>query len=132
MPLINWNDATVEDLHGFTTDFIRHELSRRNLETTGSKDEMIERLLHDIAQNRQPSVVSDVPRLITETVKAQGQALSARLDDLEDKSRRENLLFFGISDSPNETWAQSEGHVRDLLSRHLDMHISDSEASRAH
>ncbi|KAH8019606.1 hypothetical protein HPB51_020305 [Rhipicephalus microplus] len=78
------------------------------------------------------AVVSDVPRLIAETVKVQGQTLSARLDDLEDRSRRENVLFFGISDSPNETWAQSEGHVRDLLSRHLDMHISDSEVSRAH
>lgn len=59
MPLINWNEATVEDLHGFTTDFIRHELSRRNLETTGSKDEMIERLLADIAHNRQPSGIPD-------------------------------------------------------------------------
>ncbi|KAH7982476.1 hypothetical protein HPB52_005272 [Rhipicephalus sanguineus] len=51
MPLINWNEATVDDLHGFTTDFIRHELSRGNLETTGSNDEMIERLLADIAHN---------------------------------------------------------------------------------
>ncbi|KAH7947607.1 hypothetical protein HPB52_014310 [Rhipicephalus sanguineus] len=59
MPLINWNEATVEDLHGFTTDFIRHELSRPNLETTGSKDEMIERLLADIAHNRQPSGIPD-------------------------------------------------------------------------
>ncbi|KAH7955517.1 hypothetical protein HPB52_001191 [Rhipicephalus sanguineus] len=59
MPLINWNKATVDDLHGFTTDFIRHELSRRNLETTGSEDEMIERLLADIAHNHQLSGIPD-------------------------------------------------------------------------
>lgn len=45
----------MEDLHGFTADFIRHELLRRNLETTGSKEDMIERVLHDIARNCQPS-----------------------------------------------------------------------------
>ncbi|KAH8021427.1 hypothetical protein HPB51_015607 [Rhipicephalus microplus] len=54
MLLINWNEATVEDLHEITADIIRHELSGRNLETTGSKEDMIKRLLHDIAWNCQP------------------------------------------------------------------------------
>lgn len=52
MPLVNWSEATPEDLAGFTADFLREELVRRNLDATGPKEEVINRLLADIAQNR--------------------------------------------------------------------------------
>ncbi|KAH7944084.1 hypothetical protein HPB52_015335 [Rhipicephalus sanguineus] len=50
MPLVNWSEATPEDLAGFTADFLREELVRRNLDATGPKEEVINRLLADIAQ----------------------------------------------------------------------------------
>ncbi|KAH7950229.1 hypothetical protein HPB49_021322 [Dermacentor silvarum] len=52
MPLVNWSDATPADLAGFTVDYLREELARRNLDATGSKEEIISRLIADIAQNR--------------------------------------------------------------------------------
>ncbi|KAH6933842.1 hypothetical protein HPB50_018597 [Hyalomma asiaticum] len=52
MPLVNWSEATPEDLAGFTADFLREELARRDLDTAGSKEEVINRLFADIAQNR--------------------------------------------------------------------------------
>ncbi|KAH6921164.1 hypothetical protein HPB50_027848 [Hyalomma asiaticum] len=52
MPLVNWSEATPEDLAGFTADFLREELVRRDLDTAGSKEEVINRLFADIAQNR--------------------------------------------------------------------------------
>ncbi|KAH6922899.1 hypothetical protein HPB50_020097 [Hyalomma asiaticum] len=52
MPLVNWSEATPEDLAGFTADFLREELARRDLDTAGSKEEVINRLIADIAQNR--------------------------------------------------------------------------------
>lgn len=67
MRLINWNEATAEDLYGFTTDYIRYELLHRNLETAGSKDKMIERLLADITDNHLASstqVMSDLLQLL--------------------------------------------------------------------
>ncbi|KAH6939755.1 hypothetical protein HPB50_021559 [Hyalomma asiaticum] len=52
MPLVNWSEATPEDLAGFTADCLREELVRRDLDTAGSKEEVINRLIADIAQNR--------------------------------------------------------------------------------
>ncbi|KAH7977555.1 hypothetical protein HPB49_002342 [Dermacentor silvarum] len=52
MPLVNWSDATPADLAGFTMDYLREELARRNLDATGSKEEIISHLIADIAQNR--------------------------------------------------------------------------------
>ncbi|KAH7965269.1 hypothetical protein HPB49_005785 [Dermacentor silvarum] len=40
MPLVNWSDATPADLAGFTVDYLREELARRNLDATGSKEEI--------------------------------------------------------------------------------------------
>ncbi|KAH6921162.1 hypothetical protein HPB50_027846 [Hyalomma asiaticum] len=52
MPLVNWSEATPEDLAGFTADFLREELVRRDLDSAGSKEEVINSLFADIAQNR--------------------------------------------------------------------------------
>ncbi|XP_040073744.1 uncharacterized protein LOC120846133 [Ixodes scapularis] len=58
--------------------------------------------------------------------------LRARLDDLEDRFRRYNLIFHGIDDSPSETWAQSEQKVHSLLSNVPELSISDEGITRAH
>ncbi|KAG0417123.1 hypothetical protein HPB47_005868 [Ixodes persulcatus] len=55
MPPINWAEAAADDLAGFTVDFLRNELLRPNLEVTGTKEDIIHRLLADIAQNRPPT-----------------------------------------------------------------------------
>lgn len=42
-------------------------------------------------------------------------ALHSRLDEMEDQSRRNNLLFYGIPDSVSETWSQAEEKVKNAL-----------------
>lgn len=59
-------------------------------------------------------------------------ALSSRLDEFEDRSRRDNLIFYGLSDSASESWAESELKVRELVSASLKRELSDEAISRAH
>ncbi|XP_070384743.1 uncharacterized protein [Dermacentor albipictus] len=75
---------------------------------------------------------ADISSSVAQAVKSESIALASRLDDLEDRSRRHNLLFFGIPDSVSETWTQSEEHICELLSRHLNLRITDGMVERAH
>lgn len=76
-----------------------------------------------------------------ESLAPQVAELNRRLNEFEDRSRRENLIFHGVADSVAETWAQSEDFLGfkfsikpkpkcdDLISR---AHKRDGRISRAH
>ena len=51
-----------------------------------------------------------------------------KLDDLENRSRRNNLLFFGVDDKPGETWKESEQKVREGLKEKLTFTSEDVSA----
>ncbi|KAH7973625.1 hypothetical protein HPB49_003464 [Dermacentor silvarum] len=51
MSFINWRVATAEDLATLNAQLIKTELQRRNLSTTGNKEELIDRLLVDTEKN---------------------------------------------------------------------------------
>lgn len=55
-----------------------------------------------------------------------------KLDDLENQSRRNNLLFEGIEEEPNETWEVAERKVFDLLSSKLQIDTNNFTIERAH
>lgn len=56
-----------------------------------------------------------------------------RTDYLEGQSRRNNLIFEGLQESSNETWAESEDKVRKLLVGKLELGQQDAiEMERAH
>ncbi|KAH8031951.1 hypothetical protein HPB51_022271 [Rhipicephalus microplus] len=61
-------------------------------------------------------------------------SVNKRLDELEDRSRRENLIFYGIEDCDSETWAQSEEKICQILNETLKLNLgsSDDRISRAH
>ena len=52
-------------------------------------------------------------------LKVQIEELGNKLDYLENRSRRNNLCFEGIPDSPNETWQESESKIKHLISSHM-------------
>ena len=52
-------------------------------------------------------------------VKLQIEDLGNKLDDLKNRSRRNNLCFEGIPESPNETWQESESKIKHLISSHM-------------
>lgn len=56
--------------------------------------------------------------------------LTSRVDELEDRSRRNNLIFHGIADS-KETWDQTEARLTSFLSSVMDTFQSDA-IERAH
>ncbi|XP_072143579.1 uncharacterized protein [Dermacentor andersoni] len=60
------------------------------------------------------------------------KALAEKCDDAENRQRRSNLLFFGIPDANNESWAQSEMHVTSFLSEKLKISIAAADSERAH
>lgn len=61
--------------------------------------------------------------------------LSDKLDDLENRSRRNNLCFDGIpetAEKPYETWDQSEGKIKELITNKFHMKAEDVIIERAH
>ena len=59
------------------------------------------------------------------------QPINVRLDDLEDRSRRNNLRFEGISESYRENWEQTADHVGRLVREKLGVE-GDVAIQRAH
>lgn len=79
--------------------------------------------------------VSEKSRLdssVASAVRSENAALRSRLDDYEDRSRRDNLIFHGIADTAAETWSDTEEKVRAILSSSFQMQLSDDAISRAH
>lgn len=75
---------------------------------------------------------TEIQRTVSEAVNAQSAEFTSRLNELEDRSRRDNLIFYGIPDNSSETWAESEGHIRDICSRFLEFELPEGAISRAH
>ena len=65
-------------------------------------------------------------------VKVQIEDLGNKLDDLENRSRRNNLCFEGIHESSNETWQESESKIKHLISSHMPEVGTDFVIERAH
>lgn len=65
-------------------------------------------------------------------LKAENLELRARLDDIENQSRRNNLVFHGITDVSAETWAQSETKVTDLITDVLGLPVPAGAFERVH
>uniref|UniRef100_L7LUT5 Putative tick transposon n=1 Tax=Rhipicephalus pulchellus TaxID=72859 RepID=L7LUT5_RHIPC len=58
--------------------------------------------------------------------------LRSRLDDAEDRSRRNNLLFYGVTDIATESAVQSEQKIIDILNNTLTLSVPSDNISRAH
>lgn len=65
-------------------------------------------------------------------ISRQLKSIEMRCEDAENRLRRCNLLFFGISDDRNESWSSSESKVINLCSEHLGIAIEPTQIERAH
>lgn len=60
------------------------------------------------------------------------QTLHSRLNDAEDRARRDNLIFYGISESPQESFHDAEQKILALVSQSLGINLSTDSIVRAH
>lgn len=74
---------------------------------------------------------TEVHRVAANIVRSENAALQARLDDFEDRSRRENLIMYGLKDNFSESWAHTEEAVRAVLAHHLSLELPADAISRA-
>ncbi|KAH8036891.1 hypothetical protein HPB51_006330 [Rhipicephalus microplus] len=91
------------------------------LECLESKSEVIEQMSGDLA------AVSDA----AERLMSQQDVLQSRLDDLEDRSRRSNLLVHGIPNS-RESWQDTEEKTLAALSSATGKAITGNDVDRVH
>ncbi|XP_077560637.1 uncharacterized protein LOC144175438, partial [Haemaphysalis longicornis] len=73
-----------------------------------------------------------VHQVVTDTVRVETAEIRSRLDNFEDWSRKDNLIFYGLEDTAEESWAESEEKVRALISASLESVIPEDSISRAH
>ncbi|XP_077507280.1 uncharacterized protein LOC144116387 [Amblyomma americanum] len=103
-------DKTITDLSNRMTDLETHYQALLPLRND------IEKMQAD---------TSNVARII--------QELETRIEDAENRSRRNNLIFYGIPDTTDsETWAESEKLIIDVCRNNLQITVEPHEIERAH
>uniref|UniRef100_A0A147BQE9 Putative tick transposon n=1 Tax=Ixodes ricinus TaxID=34613 RepID=A0A147BQE9_IXORI len=60
------------------------------------------------------------------------EQIAIQQDNLENQSRRNNLLFYGFEDNQSETWAESEESVIALCRENLGCSLESADIERAH
>ncbi|XP_040067473.3 uncharacterized protein LOC120840813 [Ixodes scapularis] len=111
-------------------------LTQKNIESEKSASALEERVINlttelDLLKQKEIGNVTPTEPQLTTALNELSQ-LKTRCDDAEGRSRRNNLLFFGVTDTDRETWAQSEGLVTGLRSSNLGVNIESSKIERAH
>ncbi|XP_040075232.3 uncharacterized protein LOC120847503 [Ixodes scapularis] len=111
-------------------------LTQKNIESEKSASALEERVINlttelDLLKQKEIGNVTPTEPQLTTALNELSQ-LKTRCDDAEGRSRRNNLLFFDVTDTDRETWAQSEGLVTGLCSSNLGVNIESSKIERAH
>lgn len=111
------------------------ELKQHQLSLTKDISNILTRL--ETVEKR-TSIIDNIQRELTATSQLTRQVqgdmlgLRARLDEAEDRSRRDNLVFFGIADNASETTQQTEETILSLFRQSLDLTLSGDNVARAH
>ncbi|XP_049516930.1 uncharacterized protein LOC125942697 [Dermacentor silvarum] len=99
-------------------------------------------LAGDVEQNPGPltseqeqqmfNAVMAIPMVLQKQTEILGELRSVAKHDMENRSRRNNLIFFGFQDAATETWQDSETKVLDFCKEKLNVSISADSVERAH
>ena len=101
-----------------------------SLSTRSARVEILEKRVDEVQSlHSQPSSGA---RDCVANFASQLKVLAGKCDDAENRQRRSNLLFLGIPDANNKSWAQSELRVPSFLSEKLDISIAATDLERAH
>ncbi|KAH9382146.1 hypothetical protein HPB48_018851 [Haemaphysalis longicornis] len=92
------------------------------LENVEAQTAMLEKWQSDLSEVRE-----SVSRIEKDT-----HSLRTRLDDAEDRSRRDNLIFHGLPDVAKESAEESEEKILSLFKNTLKLNIPEDRISRAH
>lgn len=113
---------------------------RREVRKTNHKFDSLECKVNNLKVSHD-SLVVDHEELQKnhDELKSENQALSEKvnnmskkLDQLENQSRRENLVFHGMEEEADETWETSEGKVRSYIDENLGLDETSILIERAH
>ena len=69
---------------------------------------------------------------IIDEVSLKVNEIDNKADDLENRSRRDNLCFDCVPESTNESWQNSEDKIKEIISSKLGIEISNYTIERAH
>lgn len=105
------------------------ETMRANISDINSRLLAVESSASVVAQ-LQTAVID--ARNVADGLQGENIALRARLDEAEDQSRRDNLIFFGVTDTISETWAQTEERMLSVFRTSLGMPVTGDSIVRAH
>ncbi|XP_077501507.1 uncharacterized protein LOC144112581 [Amblyomma americanum] len=83
-------------------------------------------------KNNPAASSADSPGAVSSVISDQLRIIESRCNDAENRLRRCNLLFFGLSDDISETWPSAETKVIDLCKKELDITVDSSQIERAH
>ena len=114
--MMNFSPATRECVKRLDTKFDRMELSLQTL-----KDE------NNQLKQQNAELFEKVGNLQTQV----GE-MSAKYDNLEGQSRRENLRFFNMKEETRETWEETETKVRTYIKDELGIESENIQIERAH
>ncbi|KAH9369394.1 hypothetical protein HPB48_017745 [Haemaphysalis longicornis] len=81
-----------------------------------------------------PDLRSDVDNLLTTSVQTSDRlvGIEDRLNDAEDRSRRCNLVFYGVEEGESESWADSEKLATNICRDTLKITLQPKDIQRAH
>ena len=114
-----------------------------SIELQTSKIAAIEESIKELAdlKNRMQEMESEQEKIrgsvqqthvVCDEMRKEMKALSEKVDDLENRNRRSNLVFYGVAEMEREGWSETERIVRDILRSHMDIELHVMDIDRAH
>lgn len=95
-----------------------------------SKNDSLVAVEEKVAASQAPSAL-DIAQEVSEAVQNKSEALHRRLDNVEDSLRCDNLIFHGLTDAQNKTWAESEQLLCETLLSGISLRLPNEVIARA-
>ena len=122
--LLNQQQSTMKSFLGAYMDSINARIDNiiKDVQSVKSSLEFTQAQVDELLQTEPEA----------EEPKSEINELEDKVDDLENRSRRNNLCFEGIAESVGENWQQTENKVKELISTYMPEVGDDVVIERAH